>query len=71
MTFMHRANNSPEPLGTAAPLRDVNDTEYFYSPVLWALENGITEGTGESRFSPYMTCTRAQIVTFIYRFTVE
>ena len=44
---------------------------YYYDAVLWAVENGITKGTSETMFSPDATCSRAQIVTFIWRALAE
>ena len=49
------------------PFDDVNEKDYFYAPVLWAVENSITTGTGKTTFSPNNTCTRAQVVTFLWR----
>ena len=49
------------------PFRDVKDEDYFHDPVLWAVRKGITEGTGEDTFSPDEPCTRAQVVTFLWR----
>ena len=49
------------------PFTDVPVGSYYYDAVLWAVENGITKGTSETRFSPNMTCSRAQIVTFLWR----
>ena len=46
---------------------DVPTDAYFFQPVLWALDKGVTTGTGEGVFSPDATCTRAQVVTFLYR----
>ena len=48
------------------PFTDINKNDYFYEPVLWGLERGVTEGTSATRFSPYADCTRAQIVTFMW-----
>lgn len=54
--------------GTAAnPFTDVAETDEFYQPVLWAVEQGITDGTTQTTFSPELTCTRAQLVTFLWR----
>ena len=50
---------------------DVKASDYFCDAVLWALENGITNGTDDSHFSPSAPCTRAQIVTFLYRTTIK
>ena len=49
------------------PLTDVQAGSYYYDAVLWAVENGITKGTSDTTFSPNNTCTRAQIVTFLWR----
>lgn len=46
---------------------DVPESAYFYEPVLWAVENGITSGTSATKFSPYEGCTRGQVVTFLWR----
>ena len=51
----------------ATGFTDVAETEFFYTPVLWAVEEGITNGMTETTFGPYQTCNRAQIVTFLYR----
>ncbi|MBR6258863.1 MAG: S-layer homology domain-containing protein [Oscillospiraceae bacterium] len=52
---------------TDMPFVDVNDDDYFAEAVKWALENGITDGTDETHFSPNSECTRAQMVTFLWR----
>lgn len=49
------------------PFADVPTGSYYYDAVLWAVRNNITKGTGDSMFSPDDNCTRAQIVTFIWR----
>ena len=51
----------------AMPFADVKADSYYYDAVLWAVENGITKGTSDTTFSPDDTCTRAQIVTFLWR----
>ncbi|MBR4661386.1 MAG: S-layer homology domain-containing protein, partial [Clostridia bacterium] len=53
--------------GASNPFKDVKSGDYFYSPVLWAVVNGVTKGTTDTTFSPDDTCTRAQVVTFMYR----
>ena len=53
------------------PFTDVAEGKYFYDAVLWALENKITTGTSDTTFAPNEYCTRAQIVTFLYRFAGE
>ena len=52
---------------TANPFSDVGKQDYFYKPVLWALENEVTSGTTNTTFSPYSTCTRGQVATFLWR----
>lgn len=66
VTFLWRACGCPT-AATAASFSDVSSSDSFYEAVRWAVERGITNGTGGSSFSPYATCTRAQIVTFLYR----
>jgi len=65
--FLWRANSSPKPASAKEPFEDVAESAYYYKAVLWAVENGITDGTGEKTFSPNSRCTRSQIVTFLYR----
>lgn len=67
VTFLHRTENSPEPLSETNPFRDVRTSDYFFDAVLWAGDWGITKGTSATAFSPNATCTRGQIVTFLYR----
>ncbi len=67
VTFLWRAAGSPEPETRAMPFNDVPVGSYYYDAVLWAVENGITKGTSDTTFSPNMTCTRAQIVAFLWR----
>ncbi len=67
VTFLWRAEGEPEPTSAANPFKDVSETDYFYKAVLWAVENGITNGTSKTKFSPTKTCTRGQVVTFLYR----
>ena len=66
VTFLWRACGCPT-AATAASFSDVSPSDSFCEAVRWAVERGITNGTGGSSFSPYATCTRAQIVTFLYR----
>lgn len=66
-TFLWRMAGEPEPT-TAAAFEDVKADDYFAKAVAWAAENGITNGTSDTKFSPDAKCTRAQIVTFLYRF---
>ena len=67
VTFLWRAAGSPAPKRTTNPFRDVRSTDYYYDAVLWAVENGITSGTGADTFAPNATVTRGQTVTFLYR----
>ena len=67
VTFLWRAAGSPEPETRTMPFTDVPVGSYYYDAVLWAVENGITKGTSDTTFSPNMTCTRAQIVAFLWR----
>ena len=67
VTFLWRAAGSPEPETRAMPFTDVPVGSYYYNAVLWAIENGITKGTSDTMFSPDATCSRAQIVTFLWR----
>lgn len=69
VTFLWRAAGSPEPRGSANPFADVSPDDYYFKAVLWAMEQGITGGTGQTTFSPAATCTRGQIVTFLWRFS--
>ena len=67
ITFLHRAFGAPEPKLTDNPFADVTEHDYYYKAILWAVENGVTTGTGESTFEPKLVCTRAQVVTFLHR----
>ena len=67
VTFLWRAAGSPAPRSRTMPFTDVPAGNYYYDAVLWAVENGITKGTSDTTFSPNMTCTRAQIVAFLWR----
>ena len=67
VTFLWRAAGSPKPETRTMPFADVPVGSYYYDAVLWAVENGIAKGTSDTTFSPNMTCTRAQIVAFLWR----
>ena len=67
VTFLWRAAGSPAAKSAVMPFADVKAGSYYYDAVLWAVENGITKGTSETMFSPDATCSRAQIVTFLWR----
>ena len=66
VAFLWRSKQSPM-VAAENPFMDVNAADYYHDAVLWAAENGITGGTGANTFSPDAPCTRAQIVTFLYR----
>ena len=67
VAFLWRAAGSPKPETRTMPFTDVPAGSYYYDAVLWAVENDITKGTSDTTFSPNMTCTRAQIVAFLWR----
>ena len=67
VTFLWRAAGSPEPKATTSAMTDLNPNAYYYKAVLWAIENGITDGMTETTFAPNATCTRGQSVTFLHR----
>ncbi len=68
VTFLWRTAGKPEPTEKKNPFTDVTEDAYYYDAVQWAVENGITGGTSADTFSPDANCTRAQVVTFLYRF---
>ena len=68
VTFLWRAAGKPEPAGGEMPFQDVAKGSYYEKAVLWAVEQGITQGVSETEFAPDATVTRAQTVTFLYRF---
>ena len=67
VTFLWRAAGRPSPRSTLCPFSDVKPSDYCYEPVLWAMEQGITNGTGPTAFSPNAALTRGHIVTFLWR----
>ena len=67
VTFLWRAAGSPAAKSSTMPFTDVKAGSYYYDAVLWAVENGITKGTSDTMFSPDANCSRAQIVTFLWR----
>ena len=69
VTFLHRSQGRPMPWSLNNPFTDVAEGQYYYAAVLWAVHHSpqITNGTSADRFSPDATCTRGQIVTFLYR----
>ena len=67
VTFLWRAMGCEEPKSANNPFTDVAGGDYFYKAVLWAVEKGITDGTSDTTFSPNDPCTRAHVVTFLWR----
>ena len=67
VTFLWRAAGSPAPKSSMIPFTDVPAGSYYEQAVLWAVENGITDGTSATTFSPDAVCSRGQIVTFLWR----
>ena len=67
VTFLWRAMGSPEPKSASNPFVDVKPSDYFYKAVLWAVENEITNGMDPTHFGPETACTRAHVVTFLWR----
>ena len=65
--FLWRAMGEPEPKSTYNPFVDVPAWQYYYKPILWAVENGITKGTDATHYSPDQTLKTAHIITFMYR----
>ena len=68
VTFLWRTAGQPQATSKQHPFTDLKSDAYYYDAVLWAVENGITGGTSATTFSPDAPCTRAQVVTFLYRF---
>ena len=67
VTFLWRANGSSRVVTAKNPFTDVSNTAYYYPAMLWAVEYGVTAGISETAFAPNNTCTRGQVVTFLYR----
>jgi len=66
-TFLWRSQGEPAPESTNNPFSDVKTNDYYFNAVLWAVENNVTQGVGGGKFAPNASCTRGQIVTFLYR----
>ena len=66
MTILWNAAGRPEPSSTATSFQDIHPSNYYYKPVLWATQKGITAGVSATSFGPNQTCTRAQVLTFLY-----
>ena len=67
VTFLWKAAGSPEPTSAENPFEDVKESDYFYKAVLWAKENEITAGVDDTHFGPSVKCSRAQVVTFLWK----
>ena len=67
VTFLWRAEGCPEPKSLINPFKDVAETAWYFKPVLWAVEKGITNGTSADAFSPEQVCSFAHVLTFLYR----
>ena len=67
VTFLHRANGSPEPERADSPFTDVAEGSFYEKAVLWALEHNVTTGASDTTFNPNGQCLRAQVVPFLYR----
>ena len=67
VTFLYRIKESPAPKSTETPFTDVNPKAFYAKAVAWAVEEGVTKGMTDTTFAPNDTCTRGQIVTFLYR----
>ena len=71
VTLLHRSAGSPVTKQDGNRFRDVSSGQYYSQPVKWAVENKITSGINESEFAPLMTCSRAQIITLLHRYTTS
>ena len=67
VTFLWRFKGKPEPVNRAAPFKDLKKDGFYLDAVAWAVENNITNGMSANQFAPDNTCTRGQVVTFLYR----
>ena len=68
VTFLWRAAGSPEPQSLKNPFKDVKESSPFYKAILWAAERGVTTGYSDGTFRPNAACTRAHVVTFMWRY---
>ena len=67
VTFLYRLQGEPKTKSSTCKFNDVKKTDYFFKPVIWAVEKGITTGVSKTKFDPQGVCTRAQTVTFLWR----
>ena len=70
VTLLWRLKGSEKVDGTV-PFTDIKESRYSFTAVQWAVKNGITNGRSTTEFAPYENCTRAEIVTFLWRFAGE
>ena len=68
VTFLWRTEGEPQPTLKKSPFKDVREGTYYYKAVLWAVENGIVSGYADGTFRPAAACTRAHVVTFLWRY---
>ncbi|MBR6414056.1 MAG: S-layer homology domain-containing protein, partial [Oscillospiraceae bacterium] len=66
VTFLWALSGKPNPAEGSNPFKDVKKSNWYYKAVLWAYQNGITSGVDDTHFGPNQTCTRGQVVTFLY-----
>lgn len=71
VTFLYRSAGTPESTSGKNPFSDVKSSDFYYNAVLWAVGEGITTGISATNFGPSQTCTRGQVVTFLYRSFTE
>ena len=67
VTFLYRLQGEPKTKSNSCKFTDVSNSDYYYKPVIWAVEKGITTGVSSDKFDPKGVCTRAQTVTFLWR----
>ena len=70
VTFLWRMAGKPAPESSYNPFSDVKAGEWYYDAVIWAVENGITSGVSSTKFAPQTMCDRAQVVTFLHRYSM-
>ena len=71
MTFLNRAAGRPTAASGRCEFQDVKQSAFYYDSMLWALENGITNGITATTFEPDQACSRGQIVTFLHRYLTD
>ena len=71
MTFLWRYKGEPAPKSAETPFKDLKEGGFYLNAVAWAVENEVTNGISADKFGPDNTCTRGQVVTFLYRATKD